>query len=343
MKEWKGYRRGVNIGGWLSQCIHTYEHYDRFVSEADFKNISSWGLDHVRIPVDYNLIEDENGNYIERGFGYITKAIEWCKNSGLNMILDIHKTYGFSFDKGERESGFFENPSSQERFIKMWENLAERYGNIGENVAFELLNEVTDQAFITTWNDIVKRCIIRIRKIAPKVKILVGSYWNNHVSAVKDLDPPYDENIIYNFHCYEPLIFTHQGAGWIDVMPRDFRMNFKKTYKEYKDLCRPISEYWARDFFVPTKEDDVIESTYFEKMFESAIKAAQERDVALYCGEYGVIDLATPEDTLEWYKTINPIFEKYGIGRAAWSYKSMNFGLCEDRLAGIRSELLKVM
>lgn len=259
------------------------------------------------------------------------------------MILDIHKTYGFSFDKGEKESGFFENALSQERFIKMWENLAERFGNIGENVAFELLNEVTDQAFIGTWNDIVKRCIVRIRKIAPTVKILVGSYWNNHVSAVKDLDTPYDENIIYNFHCYEPLIFTHQGAGWIDVMPRDFRMGFKKTYGEYKALCRPISEYWDKDFFVPTKVDDVIDSTYFEKMFESAIKTAQERDVALYCGEYGVIDLATPEDTLEWYKTINPIFEKYGIGRAAWSYKSMNFGLCEDRLAGIRSELLKVM
>ena len=68
MKEWKGYRRGVNIGGWLSQCVHTYEHYDSFVNEADFKNISSWGLDHVRIPVDYNLIEDEKGNYIEKGF-----------------------------------------------------------------------------------------------------------------------------------------------------------------------------------------------------------------------------------------------------------------------------------
>ena len=66
MKEWSGYKKGVNIGVWLSQCKHTYEHYDSFVSEDDFKIISEWGLDHVRIPVDYNLIEDEAGNYIDK-------------------------------------------------------------------------------------------------------------------------------------------------------------------------------------------------------------------------------------------------------------------------------------
>lgn len=343
MKKWEGYMHGVNLGGWLSQCDHTKDRYDNFIKEEDIKAISGWGVDHVRIPVDYNLVETGDGIYSDDGFKYIDSAIEWCGKYGLNMILDLHKTYGFSFDDGENEKGFFENEKYQERFYKLWDEFARRYGNIGERVAFELLNEVTDKAFCDIWNEIATLCIKRIRSIAPNVKILIGGYYNNSIEALPDLLPPYDENIIYNFHCYEPLIFTHQGAGWIDVMPRDFRMNFKKTYKEYKDLCRPISEYWARDFFVPTKEEDVIDSTYFEKMFASAIKTAQERDVALYCGEYGVIDLATPEDTLEWYKTINPIFEKYSIGRAAWSYKSMNFGLCEDRLAGIRSELLKVM
>jgi len=343
MKEWKGYKSGVNLGGWLSQCVHTYEHYDSFIREEDLKVIAGWGLDHVRIPVDYNLIEDEEGNYIDKGFEYLDKAVEWCGRYGLNMILDIHKTYGFSFDKGENETGFFENEKYQTRFVNMWKELAKRYGNIGERVAFELLNEVTDKAYSKTWNAIAKRAIEGIREYAGKVKILVGSYWNNHVSSVKDLDDPYDENIVYNFHCYEPLIFTHQGAGWIDVMPRDFRMNFKKTYREYKEACNPISEYWDRDFFVPGDPDDMIDETYFEAQFMPAIKYAEEKGVLLYCGEYGVIDLATPEDTVLWYKTINKVFEKYNIGRAAWSYREMNFGLNRKELDEVRLELLKYL
>ena len=82
-------------------------------------------------------------------------------------------------------------------------------------LCFELLNEVTEQSYSKAWNAIAKKCIERIRKIAPEIRILVGSYWNNHVAAVRDLDAPFDKNIVYNFHCYEPLIFTHQGAGWI--------------------------------------------------------------------------------------------------------------------------------
>ena len=343
MRDWKGYKRGVNLGGWLSQCRHTYEHYDTFIKEDDIKAIKAWGLDHVRIPVDYNLIQDDAGNFIDKGFEYLDRAVEWCGNNGINMIIDIHKTYGFSFDKDENEIGFFDNVAYQDRFVNMWDKLAEKYGNIGERVAFELLNEVTDKSYITTWNAIIRRTIEAIRKHAPKVVILVGSYWNNHVFAVKDLDAPYDENIVYNFHCYEPLIFTHQGASWIDVMPRDLRLPYKMTYKQYKDACRPISENWVRDFFVPGSEDDMIDSTYFEEQFKSAIEAAEKYNVPLYCGEYGVIELATNKDTLDWYKDINKVFTKYDIGRAAWSYKRMNFGLSDARLDDVRDELLKYL
>ena len=39
MRDWKGYKRGVNLGGWLSQCNHTYEHYDSFIKENDIPTL----------------------------------------------------------------------------------------------------------------------------------------------------------------------------------------------------------------------------------------------------------------------------------------------------------------
>ena len=61
MKRWEGYEHGINLGGWLSQCDHTKERYDTFIVETDIEKIKSFGLDHIRIPVDYDLVEEENG------------------------------------------------------------------------------------------------------------------------------------------------------------------------------------------------------------------------------------------------------------------------------------------
>ena len=70
---------------------------------------------------------------------------------------------------------------------------------------------------------------------------------------------------------------------------------------------------------------------------------AEERGVRLYCGEYGVIDLVSPEDTVGWYRMIHDAFERFGIGRAAWSYKEMDFGLTAAGLEGVLPDLLRLL
>lgn len=342
MKTWKGYQKGVNLGGWLSQCDDTEETYSTFVVEEDIKTIKGWGMDHVRLPFDYELIEDKEGAPVESGYGHIQDAIDWCGKYGLNMILDLHKTMGYSFDDAHGEAGFFDSEKLQERFYTLWERVAERFGKYEDRLAFELLNEVTDKSYCDLWNKISYECIRRIRKIAPTIKILVGGYWNNSVDSVKDLAMPYDENIIYNFHCYEPLIFTHQGAPWIPTMDTSFRISIDAPYKEMDEAgVKNLSQVTTG--FASFSGEDTLSSAYFEKIFAEAISVAEERDVALYCGEYGVIDRVDPEDALKWYKLINKVFTEYGIGRSAWNYKVMDFGIADSRMDNVRDELLKYL
>ena len=347
MKEFKGFMHGVNLGGWFSQCNHTEERYDNFIKEEDFKTISEWGLDHIRLPIDYELVETAEGEPLEKGYERIRLAAQWCKKYNLNMILDLHKTAGYSFDVGYKESGFFDSDALQERFYKLWERLAKNFATIFDGtdreICFELLNEVTDQSYCKKWNAIAHTCIERVRAIAPSTKILVGSYWNNSLAAVKDLDPPYDENIVYNFHCYEPLVFTHQGAPWVGPqMNPDFRFPLKSKFADYivKTSEKVGQIGTAYGAFSP---DATVDVNYFETIFAEAVKIAEERNVLLYCGEYGAIDKATPEDTLEWYRLISTVFNNHGIGRAAWSFRQMDFGLSDERLDGIRPELIKYL
>lgn len=316
MKELIGFKKGVDLGGWLSQCNYSTERLNHFIEESDFAKIASWGADHVRLPFDYNIVQAEDGSVIEDGYTRLEKAVALSKKYGLRIVLDLHKTKGFSFDAGEKESGFFENEKLQDSFYAIWEEMAKRFGKDTEQVAFELLNEITDRSFIGEWNRISTECIKRIRKTAPDVLILLGSYWNNAPEAVKDLVAPVDDKVIYNMHCYDPLKFTHQGATWTDQIVPEERYSF---------------------------EEIQIDANYFKERFASAVEAAKKNNTALYCGEYGVIDKATPEDTVKWYKAIHEAFEELGIGRSAWSYKQMDFGLSDERMCGVIEELVKYL
>ena len=342
MRTFTGFQKGVDLGGWFSQCDHSQERYDTFITETDFAVIKSWGCDHVRLPVDYDLLEDKAGAPRESGYARLEKAILWARENGLHMVLDLHKTAGFSFDPGEREAGFFENEKFQERFYVLWERIAGRFGKDADMLAFELLNEVTEKEYGPVWNRIAAECIRRIRAIAPTVNILVGGYWHNSAVSVKDIDVPVDEHIVFNFHCYEPLIFTHQGAYWMPPMDTSFRLPVSVTYGEMAEAShRMLSGSQAGLDVLPAHEH--LSSAFFEAFFAEAVRVAQERNVPLYCGEYGVIDKATPEDALQWYRMIHAAFEKYGIGRAAWSYRQMDFGLSDPRMADVRPELLRCL
>ena len=87
MRIWEGFQHGINFGGWLSQGEHSDKHYETFLTETDFAVAARWGLDHVRIPVDYELVETEGGIQKESGFQWIAQCITWCRKYGLHMIL----------------------------------------------------------------------------------------------------------------------------------------------------------------------------------------------------------------------------------------------------------------
>ena len=309
-------RRGVNLGGWLSQCDYSDERINHFIEAEDIARVASWQVDHVRIPVDYNVLEDAHGGYNAPGWERLDWAIGLCEKHGMKVIIDLHKAAGFSFDNGEAEVGFFDNEAYQERFCRLWEEIARRYGQRPGQIMFELLNEVTSPDFIDTWNRVSNQAIRRIRVYAPNTWILVGSYHNNSAPAVPALNPPADDKVVYNFHCYDPLHYTHQGAYWVQDLDRSLRYIFE--------------------------ESGVTEET-FEKLFAPAIEAAEKYGAPLYCGEYGVIDTVPPEDAVKWFRVINAVLEKHGIARAAWSYKQMDFGISDARWDAVRDELIKVL
>lgn len=342
MKQFSGFQRGVNLGGWLSQCIeYNEEYFNTFIQEEDIKKIASWGLDHVRLPVDNDVIEHDDGTPKLEGHKHIEDCISWCKKYGLNVILDLHKTCGFMFDQAvvKDPDKFFTDSNLQERFYSTWRELMTRYGKYKDMMAYELLNEVVNPDYATKWNEIANKAIKVIREYESDAYILVGGVMHNSVLSVTKLDRPYDDHIVFNFHCYDPICFTHQRAHWVENI--DYELSYPAPIAVYEEKSRQLNQNHACNIFKNGTSE--VGPAFYEKLFEDAIRYANSCDVALYCGEYGVIDMAPAKDSLRWLRDINEVFTKYGIGRALWNYKDKDFGLNEAHYDEVREDMIKVI
>ncbi|MCR5253531.1 MAG: glycoside hydrolase family 5 protein [Treponema sp.] len=344
MRTFTGFEKGINLGGWISQCAeYSEKHYESFICEDDLKIIKSFGCDHVRLPVDYNVIMNDDGSFIDKGFTYIDNCILWAERAELNVILDLHKTLGYMFDTNAvaNPDAFFHDKSLQNVFVRIWENFALRYGSKSDHVAFELLNEIVNPALEKEWNEIATRAFKAVRAIAPDSWIVVGGVDYNSVSAVSGIKIPFDNKTVLTFHCYEPLVFTHQKAPWVLDMPSDFEVSYPGPSIEYiREKSRMIPQACHGAIFAKNMDSLKLDDTFFTTLFAPALKKAEQLDLPLYCGEYGVIDRAPAEDSLRWYKDIHKALEAHKIGRALWSYKKMDFGIMDEHYSGIRDEVL---
>ena len=248
MRKIEGFQKGVNLGGWISQ-FNAYDraHFDSFITEKDIRDIAGLGFDHVRVPVDYVLFEEEDGTPKEDGFYYLENCRRWCEECGLHMLIDLHECYGYSFDplkKGMDRERFFYDPQLQERFLKLWRRIAERFCAWQEQIAFEPLNEVVLEKVADAWNKVASSYIRMMRTIVPDSYLVVGGVCYSSVSSVPLLELPLDPKIVYNFHCYEPFAFTHQGAYWVENMPRHFTRENPSSTSEaiYAPSNEPVDE-----------------------------------------------------------------------------------------------------
>ena len=339
-----GYVKGVNLGGWLSQGSLELSHIDTFIKEEDVKRIKDMGCDHLRLPVDFENIYDEKKKCDNPvGYKYIDLCIEWCKKYGLNVVLDLHKAPGYVFDDFEYSNGFFNNEDLMQLFLDIWDRLSKRYAKYSNMMMFEMLNEVTSFDVIDEWNALALRCIKVIRKNAPDVKILYGGVGYSSVKAVKFIPKPYDSNIVFNVHCYEPMAFSHQGAYWVDKMPEDFRICYPVDEAKYREICEIVPSIKQGTLGEADNALKMLKDNFFINLFKEAVDCANKYNVGLYCGEYGVIDRADLPSTVNWMKDIHNAFEHYGIGRALWSYKRMDFGIIDDHYKDYYNEIIKYL
>lgn len=120
---------------------------DNWITNRDFKLISKFGMNVIRLPFHYSMVMDktEPGMYKESGFVRLDNAISMAKANGLYVILDLHGAPGGqSTDQptGRIDSNeLWDSPEYQEMTVNLWKELALRYHDEPAIAAYDILNE----------------------------------------------------------------------------------------------------------------------------------------------------------------------------------------------------------
>lgn len=61
-------KRGINLSHWLSQRIENGLSIQKGMNETDFNRIARAGFDHVRLPIDEEVLWHENGEKDKEAF-----------------------------------------------------------------------------------------------------------------------------------------------------------------------------------------------------------------------------------------------------------------------------------
>jgi endoglycosylceramidase len=165
---------GVNLSGWSKAPP-----FLPWQSKDEVTVLRKWGFNSVRYLIVWEAVEPQPGQYDDAYLDRVAERLDWCREAGLKVILDMHqdlyarKYFGDGapewacLDDGIAHSpplggwfmgylspavmrafdGFYANKPGpggvgiQDRFIAMWQHVAERFRDDANIIGYDLLNE----------------------------------------------------------------------------------------------------------------------------------------------------------------------------------------------------------
>ena len=316
-------RKGINLSMWYAQSSdYSAARLESFTTPTDVALIKSLGFDHVRLSIDPVplIAEPQGGTLRPDAMARLDRTVADINNAGLNVVLDIHPGEAWIEPLNRGDDG-------AQRFYAFWGSFAGHFSKTDPNhVFFELLNEPT-LGDLYRWQGIQARAVARIRVVAPQHTIIATASNYGSVDATLAMEPVRDENVIYTFHDYNPMWFTHQGASW-----------GTQGWVFLRGVPYPTTPQNVQAAMAQEPDERVrydVEKFGYERWdavrigAEIAVVAewGQRRGVPMYAGEFGVYRAyADPKARDLWISDMRTALESKHIGWCMWDYQG-SFGL----------------
>lgn len=191
------------------------EFKDNYITREDIRYIKSTGVNSIRLPFHYKLFTDEDymGLYSNQdGFACIDSLVEWCRESELYIILDMHDApggqTGANIDDSYGYPWLMVSEESQELFVEIWKKIADHYKNEPMILGYDLLNEPIatyfpedEEMLNKQLEPLYMKAVKAIREVDNNhIVLLGGAQWNGNFKVFTD--SKFDDKMMYTCHRY---------------------------------------------------------------------------------------------------------------------------------------------
>lgn len=168
---------GTSSDGLKSARAYMEQHWDTWITEADFAKMAKMGINTVRLPIGYWSVGPtfcENSPFAAYksvymfSWRYVARAINWAAKYDIGVIVDLHGAYGSQ--NGQAHSGFDDGKIEffQQKNLDLTTNLlvwlAKEISDVTNVVGIQLVNEPVNRDAYWPW---LTKTMDAMRKASP--------------------------------------------------------------------------------------------------------------------------------------------------------------------------------
>lgn len=326
--------RGINLSHWFSQLPHdrgyVADWFDTYVTPADLQLIADAGFRHVRFPVEFEMFLDEDrpARLKPEFLSRFDAVLDEARARELAVIVDWHA-------REDTKARIANDDAFVEKATALWGAMARHLAQRDpEWVFFETLNEPAARMSLERWWKIQDGFLDAIRAAAPHHTVIVGPHRWTGINDLLAMSPHAHGNLVYNFHFYEPMVFTHQSAHWPEMgLEPIAKLNYPMKERSKRTNLKRVAGTEGEEHL----QDYAADRAWLAARLREVVAWRDRHGVEVTCNEFGVYAKVAPRaDRLAWIRDVRELCEEYRIGWAMWDYAG-GFFVAEGGRGGERT------
>jgi endoglucanase len=306
--------RGLNVAHWF-RFPPSWAEADviGYLRDSDLRAIRTAGFTFLRVPLDPAMVALPDGRWHPSRLRQVETVAARILAAGLAVVFEPHPVSSTIFDA---------DLAARERVFIFWRELAPVLARLPPEKVFpELLSEPIFRGREGEWHAMQQALLAEVRARAPQHTIVVtGAEWSS-IGGLLRLPKLADPNLVYTFHFYFPMQFTHQATTYVGP-----------AFAGLRGLPWPAAPAEACLGALPAQADanaTALAQWYCRQGYDAARLVteigrarawAEARGVALLAGEFGAgcnpPDRATK---VRFMRDVRRAMEANRVGWALWA------------------------